>query len=1569
MKTKATCPPTDTLNDFVHGKLEPPTLDECELHISECPDCMETLRGLGSEDTLTGHVAAAMNEPDTKQSSAQLENLMERLLTQPVDGFHKDKAPSPNPGSHVSAELMADRAAEVLRCLEPAEDQSLGAIADYDLERLIGTGSSGVVFQATDRTLHRTVALKVLRPSLGEMARQRFITEARSAAAIEHPNVVTIYQVGQEDRLAFMAMQWIPGQSLEQLLVAGSIFEEAEIRKIARQIASGLQAAHQRQIVHRDIKPANIWITEQDRSVKILDFGLARISDDDPGLTATGMLAGTPNFMSPEQAKGLELDGRSDLFSLGCLMYRLLTGRLPFGASTVLATLQAIQNHQPPSVQSLQPSCSDDLTDITMALLEKQPANRPESASQLVEILDTERASWPVQLNRYSVEPQAEPLAKTQQTSGSRSNGNFSRWIIATIALGLLAFGGLFFGPQIIRIATDQGEIVIETDDPDVEVEFLKDGKTFRVVDTKTDQSFDIRSGSYEIRAKANAANSQGDQNVAFEVTPKRLIMKRGQQQIVTVTKTENTSGRTLPGDLLSGLLGGGSPNSDPKIQAKELVSEKPYLKAYPVTTDPKLAFDLLSTMLEGSGARMQQDVDSKQIIVLARKEDHDVVLKALADIEKVERPSVTLDEQSGVITVLGSKEDVKRVKETLKAGGNVDEVKAQISDAESALSLALGDMENTRGLVKRGYRKWEELEEAQQVVNSAELRLKHAIQKLVSLERFKPSTSGNAPVYEGQSFNHWMQVAKTDQSGMSVAIAIQACGVLAHTEAQRSDLLEILRSAAQRHGTCIQGSGRVMPGLNGMPKLNNDELVMTAVIKALWSQPPELAVDFVEGLLKDGNSRSGQFIGCFFDSASSNVEEDRKFRQPFASRLNTLLPLAVKQKPYGYTSLVFGLVYSAELVSREELLKLNPGLDSLVVKLFWEQTKKENSFLTGPLGKLASYLRVDDEKIVEYLADQELKQAWLNGINDQNFQALTSDSRHIWFSQSTSYQPIVGWHDELRFPLLLKIMQQQLCDEPWQVSVGARVIDARPDVRLQMGYQLQECLYALLPTMNNQVRQQAKATFVEIKRDLRKQFSGKGVDIEQNLDALIAACDGKSEPAFIKISQVKQGLNSRNSFGSVGVNQGQPRIGSGPKATPDPGNSQPNAGSASTGGTVLVYDGQNFQQWLEIAKTDRSPKTVAGAIEACGALAETGTQRTQLFEVIGSAAQRHGSISQGDNPDDDRTMAAMAKAIWNQPPELAVEFVKEQLENGNSRSLAFCDWIVHGSFDNSRVADLEQLRQAFASRLSVLLPLAIKREQLVYQLVDSGVAVPRKQLLEQNPNLESLVSKFFWEQTKVKDSEWVPQLGNLAAHLRIDDLKIVEYLGSQSEKYSREGSWLQYQCFQAFAIDKDVNMGNGFQPIVDWHDEYRVGVLLRILQDELSADAVKRAGLDPNATANNASVSNGRQAQSVYRRIYELQECVNALLPKMETNVLQQAKEKLAAVKRDLPLIFSGKDLDVVHNLDALIAACDGREKPQFIKIPQAKLNGEGFGGGVFGGGGFGGGGFGGSGFGGGMF
>ena len=318
-------------------------------------------------------------------------------------------------------EIIADRAAEVLRCVTPSED-FLGTLGDYTLIRLIGAGSTGVVFQAIDETLERTVALKVLRPSLGEISRNRFLIEAKLAASIEHINVVTIFQVGQVDRLAYMTMPWIPGQTLEYLLASGKQLDDDQIIEITCQVAAGLDAAHQKQLVHRDIKPANLWICEDDQRLKILDFGLARISDDNPNLTATGMLAGTPNFMSPEQTKGLELDGRSDLFSLGCVLYRLLAGRLPFGSPTVLCDAQLHSIAQPgPTSRARQRNINQDLSDLTMCLLEKQPINRPQSCEQLIELLTTPRDQWPMVVPVLLVRHRQRTTKPTSRRPPSRS--------------------------------------------------------------------------------------------------------------------------------------------------------------------------------------------------------------------------------------------------------------------------------------------------------------------------------------------------------------------------------------------------------------------------------------------------------------------------------------------------------------------------------------------------------------------------------------------------------------------------------------------------------------------------------------------------------------------------------------------------------------------------------------------------------------------------------------------------------------------------------------------------------------------------------------------------------------------------------------------------------------------------------------------------------------------------------------------------------------------------------------------------------------------------------------------
>ena len=494
---QSNCPDQRTLLDFVQGKLVPPRLSQCEAHLSDCENCHETLRGLDANDTLSQYVADALVQPnpDGELSDTQaVDGLMQRLLQSKGVPLANPRLPS------ADVEIMADRAAEVLRCIDPPEigdEDSMGVLGDYQLLRLIGAGGTGVVFQARDRSLDRVVALKVLRPSLGALARDRFMAEARLAASIEHDNVVTIYQIGQQGRLAFIAMQWIPGETLEARLAhKGGSLDETTVREFVMQIAAGLSVAHERQLIHRDIKPANIWICEDSNRIKILDFGLARVTDEETSFTQTGMLAGTPNFMSPEQTRGMELDPRSDLFSLGCVMYQMLTGKLPFSAPTILATLQTIQSESPRPPVALMPDCDQGLSDLVMSLLEKLPGNRLSSAKHLIECLSNERSQWPesvavVSGNAIATGPEPTKLPERKAISVLSK-------LIAASLIGALGFAAWFAAPQIIRIVTDKGELVIETDDPNVNVAILKNGSVVQTVDPSTGESlrFDIDSAN-----------------------------------------------------------------------------------------------------------------------------------------------------------------------------------------------------------------------------------------------------------------------------------------------------------------------------------------------------------------------------------------------------------------------------------------------------------------------------------------------------------------------------------------------------------------------------------------------------------------------------------------------------------------------------------------------------------------------------------------------------------------------------------------------------------------------------------------------------------------------------------------------------------------------------------------------------------------------------------------------------------------------------------------------------------------------------------------------------------------
>ena len=270
----------------------------------------------------------------------------------------------------------------------PQAEGELGRLSHYRVKSLIGEGATGLVFLAEDTHLARPVALKVIRPELadGPEVRERFVREAQAMAAINHDNIVTIYQVGRDSGVLFLAMECLRGVSLQGWLERGHKPSTGLILRIGREIASGLAAAHRKGLVHRDIKPANIWLEAPSGRVKILDFGMAR-SERDASITHAGTVMGTPAYMAPEQARGEAAGPGSDLFSLGCVLYRLCSGRLPFEGGTILAVLSALASDTPHSLREIDSDVMPILDELVMRLLAKDPSARPASARVVVEAI------------------------------------------------------------------------------------------------------------------------------------------------------------------------------------------------------------------------------------------------------------------------------------------------------------------------------------------------------------------------------------------------------------------------------------------------------------------------------------------------------------------------------------------------------------------------------------------------------------------------------------------------------------------------------------------------------------------------------------------------------------------------------------------------------------------------------------------------------------------------------------------------------------------------------------------------------------------------------------------------------------------------------------------------------------------------------------------------------------------------------------------------------------------------------------------------------------------------------
>jgi Tol biopolymer transport system component len=294
----------------------------------------------------------------------------------------------------VQAEAMAascgldDAAADLSFLSPPSEANSLGRLGHYEVLEVLGRGGFATVVRAFDENLQRVVAIKVLSSQMAvtSPARKRFLREARAAAAVRDDHVVQIYAVEEQPR-PYLVMEYIPGKTLQQMLDTTGPLETSEMVRLALQIARGLAAAHAQGLIHRDIKPSNILLEQgSETKVKLTDFGLARAADD-ASLTQSGVVAGTPLYMAPEQAQGDHIDHRTDLFSLGSVLYVMLTGRPPFRAPSALAVLKRVCEDTPRPIGDIIPEAPAWLCDLIGKLHAKKPEDRFQTAREVADLL------------------------------------------------------------------------------------------------------------------------------------------------------------------------------------------------------------------------------------------------------------------------------------------------------------------------------------------------------------------------------------------------------------------------------------------------------------------------------------------------------------------------------------------------------------------------------------------------------------------------------------------------------------------------------------------------------------------------------------------------------------------------------------------------------------------------------------------------------------------------------------------------------------------------------------------------------------------------------------------------------------------------------------------------------------------------------------------------------------------------------------------------------------------------------------------------------------------------------
>ena len=345
----------------------------------------------------------------------------------------------------------------------------------YEVDKPLGRGGMAQVLRGTDRVLGRTVAIKVLDQKHRNDAKfvTRFRREAQAAAGINHPNVVSVFDTGSEDSLHYIVMEYVDGETLDDVLAREKVLPPERVVAIAEPVARALEAAHQKGMVHRDVKPGNIML-DRSGTVKVVDFGIARAAADDT-LTQTGIVLGTAAYLSPEQAQGVAVDPRSDVYSLGCVLYQMLTGRKPFTGDSALAIAYKHVREDPTPPSQVNPDIPPELEAVVTTAMAKDPAQRFPSGGAMQEALSAAATGEMPAMAAVGADA-TEPLhgsgdtavMTTPATAPEPSPERPSRWwlpwlVIAVILLALIVLGFVAFGGEEPRRAGGGGPAQTET--------------------------------------------------------------------------------------------------------------------------------------------------------------------------------------------------------------------------------------------------------------------------------------------------------------------------------------------------------------------------------------------------------------------------------------------------------------------------------------------------------------------------------------------------------------------------------------------------------------------------------------------------------------------------------------------------------------------------------------------------------------------------------------------------------------------------------------------------------------------------------------------------------------------------------------------------------------------------------------------------------------------------------------------------------------------------------------------------------------------------------------------------